>query len=512
MTDTGRQISRSDRVVRRILIVGGGTAGWMAAAALSRFGELQGSTVTVVESDEIGTVGVGEATIPPLENFNALLGIDEADFMARTQATFKLGIQFVDWGRIGDRYIHPFGAFGVDMEAVKFHQFWLAQNQAGEPIPLGDYNLCTVAAEFNRFTRPAQDPRTVLSSLKHAYHFDAGLYAAYLRSFAEARGVVREEGKIVGTALRSGDGFLESVTLADGRRLEADLFIDCSGFRGLLIEEALGAGYEDWTHWLPCDRALAVPSANATPLTPYTRSTADAAGWRWRIPLQHRTGNGYVYSSRHISDDEARMALLGGLDGEPLAEPRALRFTTGRRKFQWVKNCVSLGLASGFLEPLESTSIHLIQAGVSRLLALFPNRDFDPVLIEEYNRQSRIQFEQIRDFIILHYKATLRDDTPFWDQARTMDIPETLTRKMELFRAGGRIFRYDDELFSDASWVSVMLGQHITPTGHDPLVDLVDSAALARKMSGLRQIIRKTAEAMPGHEAFLAAYCKAMPV
>ncbi|CAN5149465.1 tryptophan 7-halogenase [soil metagenome] len=512
MADTGRQNPRSDRAIRRILIIGGGTAGWMAAAALSRFSQAGSMAVTVIESDEIGTVGVGEATIPPLANFNALLGIDEADFMARSQGTFKLGIQFVDWGRIGDRYIHPFGAFGIDMEAIKFHQFWLAQNQAGDPAPFGDYNLCTVAAELNRFARPGDDPRTVLSSLKHAYHFDAGLYADYLRDFSEAKGVFREEGKVVEVALRPDDGFVESVTLATGMRIEADLFIDCSGFRGLLIEDALKSGYEDWTHWLPCDRALAVPSANVAPLTPYTRSTADTAGWRWRIPLQHRTGNGYVYSSRHISDEAARTALLGGLDGEPLAEPRALRFTTGRRKAQWVRNCVSLGLSSGFLEPLESTSIHLIQAGVSRLLALFPDRDFDPILIDEYNRQSRIQFEQIRDFIILHYKTTLRNDTSFWDQVRTMEVPETLTRKLELFRSGGRIFRYDDELFSDASWVSVMLGQHVAPSGHDPLADLVAGPALARKMSGLRQIIRKTAEAMPDHEAFLAAYCKATPV
>ncbi|CAN5166909.1 tryptophan 7-halogenase [soil metagenome] len=509
MTDTAGQNFNGDKALRHVLIVGGGTAGWMAAAALSRFSAAGRMAVTVIESDEIGTVGVGEATIPPIASFNALLGIDEADFMRRTQGTFKLGIQFIDWGQIGDRYIHPFGEFGVDMEAIKFHQFWLAQNQAGDPTPLGDYSLCTVAAQLNRYTTPSADPRTVLSSLKHAYHFDAGLYAAYLREYAEARGVVRQEGKVVDVPLRPADGFIEAVTLADGRTIDADLFIDCSGFRGLLIEEALGSGYEDWTHWLPCDRAMAVPSANNGPLTPYTRSTADMAGWRWRIPLQHRTGNGYVYSSRHTSDEDARAALLGGLHSDPLAEPRSLRFTTGRRKSQWIKNCVSLGLSSGFLEPLESTSIHLIQSGVSKLLALFPDRDFDPVGIAEFNRQSRLQFEQIRDFIILHYKATRRDDTPFWDAVRTMDVPDTLTRKLDLFRSGGRIFRYDDELFSDASWVSVMLGQHITPMGHDPLVDVVARAAMAQKMSGLRQIIRKTAEAMPTHDAFLASYCKA---
>ena len=509
MTDTGGQNSSPDRAIRRILVVGGGTAGWTAAAALSRFSRHGGTTVTVVESDEIGTVGVGEATIPPLASFNALLGIDEADFMARTQGTFKLGIQFVNWGRIGDRYFHPFGEFGVDMEAIKFHQFWLARHQAGDPTPLGDYSLCTVAAELGRYTTPSTDPGAVLSSLKHAYHFDAGLYAAYLRGYAEDRGVLRQEGRIADVALRTGDGFVEAVTLEDGRRIAADLFIDCSGFRGLIIEQALGAGYEDWSDWLPCDRALAVPSARLGAIPPYTRSTADTAGWRWRIPLQHRTGNGYVYSSRHLTDEAAREALLAGLDDEPLAEPRALRFTTGRRKSQWVKNCVSLGLSSGFLEPLESTSIHLIQSGISKLLAFFPDLDFDPVCIAEYNRLSRIQFEQIRDFIILHYKATCRDDTPFWDQVRTMDVPDTLSRKLDLFRSGGRIFRYDDELFSDASWTSVMLGQHVTPRGHDPMVDLVDATALTRKMAGLRQIIQRTAEAMPEHDAFLARYCKA---
>lgn len=506
---TSEQMASNDKAIRHILIVGGGTAGWMAAAALSRFSATAHASVTLIESDEIGTVGVGEATIPPIASFNALLGIDEADFMRHTQGTFKLGIQFVNWGRLGDRYIHPFGDFGVDMEALKFHQFWLARHQAGDPAPLGDYSLCTVAAQLNRYTAPSTDPRTVLSSLKQAYHFDAGLYAAYLREFAQARGVVRTEGKVVDVGLRPADGFIDTVTLEDGSVHGADLFIDCSGFRGLLIEQTLGSGYEDWSHWLPCDRALAVPCAGVVPLTPYTRATADKAGWRWRIPLQHRTGNGYVYSSQHISDEDARAALLAGLDGAPLAEPRGLRFTTGRRKSQWIKNCVSLGLSSGFLEPLESTSIHLIQSGISKLLALFPDRDFDPVCTAEYNRLSKLQFEQIRDFIILHYKATQRDDTAFWTQVRTMEVPDTLNRKLDLFRSGGRIFRYDDELFSDASWVSVMLGQNIMPTSHDPLVDVVDGAAVAQKMSGLRQIIRKTAEAMPLHDDFIASYCKA---
>ena len=509
MTQNSTASTRENGPLRHVLIVGGGTAGWMTAAALARLTRNGETRVTVVESEDIGTVGVGEATIPPIASFNGLLGIDEAEFMRRTKGSFKLGIQFVDWGRIGDRYIHPFGGFGVDMEAVKFHHFWLMAHAAGAKSPLGDYSLCTVAAEMDRFALPGDDPRTVLSSLKYAYHFDAGLYAAFLREHAEARGVTRREGKVVDVTLRGGDGFIQSVTLGDGTVIEADLFVDCSGFRGLLIEQALGAGYEEWTHWLPCDRALAVPCAGTDAITPYTRSTARSAGWQWRIPLQHRIGNGYVYSSAHISDDEARATLLANLDGEPLAEPRPLRFVTGRRKRQWVKNCVSLGLASGFLEPLESTSIHLIQSGISKLLSLLPDRSFDPVLSDEYNRLSQVQFEQIRDFIILHYKATARDDSSFWNHVRTMEVPDTLARKIELFRSGGRFFRYDDELFSEASWVAVMLGQGIHPVGHDPLVDTIDPRAVAEKLAALRGIIRRTAQAMPTHDAFLARYCPA---
>lgn len=481
----------------------------MAAAALARLTKNGVTKVEVIESDEIGTVGVGEATIPPIASFNALLDIDEADFMRRTKASFKLGIEFVDWGRKGDRYIHPFGAFGVDMEAVRFHHWWLRARASGDTATLGDYSLCTVAAELNRMCLPSNDPQAVLSSLKHAYHFDAGLYARYLREYAELRGVRRHEGRIVDVALRADDGFVESVLLQDGRRIEADLFIDCSGFGGLLIEQAMKAGYEDWSHWLPCDRALAVPTTNVGPLTPYTRSTAREAGWQWRIPLQHRTGNGYVYCSADIDEERARQSLLAGLDGTPLAEPRLLRFTTGRRRRQWIRNVVALGLSSGFLEPLESTSIHLIQSGISKLLALFPDRSFNPVMIEEFNRLSQLQFEQIRDFIILHYKATQRNDAPLWRYVAAMDIPDSLARKMELFRSSGRFFRYDDELFSEASWIAVMLGQNIEPATWDPLVEVVDPSAAARKLEGLRTIIRRTAEAMPTHEAFLAKYCPA---
>jgi tryptophan halogenase len=499
--------SLSPHTLRHVLIVGGGTAGWMAAAALSRLTTNGVTRVSVVESEAIGTVGVGEATIPPILNFNGLLGIDEADFMRATQASFKLGIEFVNWGATGDRYLHPFGGFGVDMDGVQFHQHWLRRSAGGDAPPLADYSLCTVAARQNRFMKPGRDAPPALQSLKYAYHFDAGLYAAFLRRHAETAGVIRHEGRISDVALRPEDGFVEAVTLSDGRRIEADLFIDCSGFRGLIIEQALQAGYEDWSHWLPCDRALAIPTPNVGPLTPYTRATAGRAGWRWRIPLQHRTGNGHVYCSAHISDEDARDELLAGLDAPPLADPRPLRFVTGRRKAQWVKNCVSLGLASGFLEPLESTSIHLIQSGVSKLMTMLPDRRFDPLLIAEYNRLSQQQFEQVRDFIILHYKATGRDDTPFWRQVRDMAIPDTLARKIDLFRATGRLFRYEDELFSEASWIAVLLGQGIVPKTYEPLADAVDPALADRRMDAVARVIGDLAAGMPTHEAFIARYC-----
>ncbi|AQR61114.1 tryptophan halogenase [Brevundimonas sp. LM2] len=499
----------SPHTLKHVLIVGGGTAGWMAAAALSRLIGNGITRVSVVESEEIGTVGVGEATIPPILSFNGLLGIDEAEFMRATQASFKLGIEFVNWDRTGDRYMHPFGGFGVDMEGVQFHQHWLRRRAQGDATPLWDYSLSTVAARADRFVKPGRDAPSALQTLKYAYHFDAGLYAGFLRRYAETRGVVRHEGRIVDVALRASDGFVEAVTLADGRRMEADLFVDCSGFQGLIIEKALHAGYEDWSHWLPCDRALAVPTGRVEPLTPYTRATAGSAGWRWRIPLQHRTGNGHVYCSAHISDDDARAELMAGLDGPPLAEPRALRFVTGRRRSAWVRNCVSLGLASGFLEPLESTSIHLIQSGVSKLMTMFPDDRFDPLLSAEYNRLSQLQFEQVRDFIILHYKATRRDDTPFWRQVRDMPIPDSLARKIDLFRATGRLFRYEDELFSEASWVAVLLGQGIVPQAYEPLADAVDGPLTDRRMDAIARVIRDIAADMPEHQAFIARYCGA---
>jgi tryptophan 7-halogenase len=496
--------------VRSVLIVGGGTAGWMCAAAMSRF--LKGTvSVTVVESEEIGTVGVGEATIPTLQTFNQILGLDEDDFVRQTQGTFKLGIEFVDWDLVGGRYIHPFGTHGRDRIEYKFHQLWLRlKDEAPEAAGgIADYNLSTAAARAGRFDRPRGGPDSIISTLRYAFHFDAGLYARYLRKYAEARGVVRVEGMITDVTQRADDGFVQSVTLRDGRALAADLFVDCSGFRGLLIEQTLKAGYTDWRHWLPCDRAVAVPSRSEGPLLPYTRSTADAAGWRWRIPLQHRVGNGYVYSSEFIADDEAEQRVLSQLDGAPQAPPRRLKFVAGHRNKLWDKNVVAIGLAGGFIEPLESTSIHLIQTGIMRLMTLFPDMAFSRADTEEFNRSSIAEYEQVRDFIILHYKASRRDDTPFWRHCRDMEIPDSLAHKLDLFRSRGRIFRFQDDLFTEDSWLSVMLGQGILPSGHDPLVDSIPIADLTRIMSGLRLAIQKTANSLPTHEAFIRKTCQA---
>jgi tryptophan halogenase len=503
--------SQPDRALKRIVIVGGGTAGWMCAAALAKRLPAGQTDVILVESDEIGTIGVGEATIPSILTFNGLLGIDENDFIRETQATFKLGIEFVDWANLDERYFHPFGTFGRETPEFKFHQLWLRLMQSRtetseRPLAddLGDYNLCTVAARMGRFSRPAGRADSIGSSMRYAFHFDASLYARFLRRFSEAKGVSRVEGKIVDVRQRTEDGFIESVVLEDGRTIDGDLFVDCSGFRGLLIDKALGSPFEDWSKYLPCDRAWAVPSELAGPPSPFTRSTADKSGWRWRIPLQHRMGNGYVYCSEFLDDEEARARLLATLEGAPLAEPRAIRFRTGHRPKPWVKNCVSIGLSSGFIEPLESTSIHLIQMGIVRLILLFPDLDFAQADIDEYNRGSTRDFQNIRDFIVLHYKATKRDDTPFWKRCRDMDIPDTLRHRIDLFRSKGRLFRFQDELFADDSWLAVMVGQHIMPQGYDLLVDKLPLADIEKHLNLLKTGIFKTAESLPLHETFLA--------
>jgi tryptophan halogenase len=483
----------------------------MAAAALARvFGPHL--SVRLIESELIGIVGVGEATVPHIKAFNNLLRIDEADFVRSTQGSFKLGIQFVDWGRLGDTYVHGFGTtIGPSLGLLPFHQYWIKARRAGRAKDIGAYTLNTVAAPRGKFMVSASDvpPGSPLSNIAYAYHYDAALYARYLRSYAEQRGVRRTEGIVQQVLLHPQSGFVESLRLESGETVAGDLFVDCSGFRGLLIEEALHTGYIDFTHWLPCDRALAVPCEKVGPPTPYTRSTARAAGWQWRIPLQHRTGNGYVYSSEHLSDAEAAATLLGNLDGPPLAEPRLLRFTTGRRKKFWNKNVVALGLASGFLEPLESTSIYLIQTGVSKLLELFPREGFDDVLVDRYNARSAFEFDRIRDFLVLHYHATERNDTPFWNQCRTMSIPPELQANIDLFRDSGRFYRNADELFADISWIEVMLGQRIEPRAYHPLVDQVPAEDLYRFVDGVEQTIERCVDAMPMHQAFIDRYCAA---
>lgn len=497
--------------IRQVVIVGGGTSGWMCAAGLARMLDAREMSITLVESDEIGTIGVGEATIPTLQSFNALLGIDEADFVRQTQATFKLGIEFTDWGHPGDSYIHPFGVYGQDRPEVKFHQMWLKlKAMTDEAGDIGDYNLSLMAARLNRFDVPS-GKSSLRSTLRHAYHLDASLYARYLRAYAEKRGVRRLEGRITNVDQRE-DGFVSALVLKDGRRVPGDLFIDCSGFRGLLIEETLQAGFVDWRHWLPCDRAVAQPCESVEPLLPYTRAMADEAGWRWRIPLQYRLGNGYVYSSADIDDDAAAKRLAETLDGRPLGDPRVIRFKAGHRRKFWDKNVVAIGLAGGFIEPLESTSIHMVQMGISRLLLLFPDMAFDPALSEEFNRSSTLEYEQIRDFIILHYKVTRRDDTDFWRRCRDMDIPDSLKHKMDLFRAGGRIFRFKDDLFTENSWLAVLLGQGIEPISYDPLVDAIPADQMMRALLELKAATLKAAHDLPLHSEFIRANCCAMPI
>ena len=498
----------NDQRITRIVIVGGGTAGWMTAAALSKVLN-HDCSIRLIESDEIGIVGVGEATIPQIKLYNSVLEIDEYDFVRSTQGTFKLGIEFVDWTRLGDRYIHGFGTIGQDRGLIPFHHYWLKQYLRGRAAPVGAYSINTAAAPVNRFLNHADIPNSPLSSIAYAYHFDAGLYARYLRAYAEARGVRRTEGKITRVEQRATDGHVEAVVLESGERIDGQLFVDCSGFRGLLIEQTLKTGYDDWTRWLPCNRAMAVPSENVVEPTPYTRSTARTAGWQWRIPLQHRTGNGYVYSSEHISDDEAAATLLGNLEGRALADPRPLRFVTGKRRKFWNKNVVAIGLSSGFLEPLESTSIHLIQTSVARLISFLPDLTLSQTLIDRYNRQAAWEIERIRDFLILHYHATERTDTPFWNYCRTMSVPQELKDNMDLFRDSGRFYRESDELFALTSWVQVMLGQGITPRTYHPLVDTLSDAELDEFVGGIKTLMERCVAAMPLHADFIARNCAA---
>lgn len=488
--------------VRSILIVGGGTAGWMAAAALSHRMP-RDVAITLVESEAIGTVGVGEATIPPIVQFNKLAGVDEAAFLRETGATFKLGIEFADWLRPGHRYMHAFGLYGADMNEISFLQFWLRFVQSGGDPDLSRFSAETGAAYAGRFARHAGGgPRG--PKLHHAFHFDAALYAAHLRALAESRGVARVEGRVVAAGRTEPRGFLEAVTLEDGRRFAADFFIDCSGFRGLLIEESLAAGYEEWSRWLPANRAVAIPCEREAPPEPYTRATAREAGWQWRIPLRHRTGNGYVFCDAFLGEDAAAGRLAAALDGPPLAEPRVLRFVTGRRRRSWIGNCVALGLASGFLEPLESTSIHLVHAGIEKLLALFPDRHCDPRLAARYDAHIDRLTTGIRDFLLAHYVLSERDE-PFWRHCRSVALPDSLAERLALFRARGEVLADAGDLFKEVNWFAVLYGQGLVPQGHHPLADALSDAELATNLEQIRAIIADRVASLPPHHEFLRA-------
>jgi tryptophan halogenase len=505
-------LAREHRPVRKVVIVGGGTAGWMTAAVLSQW--LSQLEITLIESDEIGAIGVGEATIPHIRNFVALASLDPLRLISESKATFKLGIEFVDWGAPGERYTHCFGKIGRDMLWLRPHHVWLAaRDRAAERVqPFGRYSINCVAAHKNRFDFPdRRSPNSPLADLDYAYHFDASLFARYLRSESEARAVERIEGRIVEAVREPEGGFVDKVRLADGREVEGDLFVDCSGMRALLIGDALEVGYEDWNEWLPCDRAQAVPSESVLPLTPYTRSTALKAGWQWRIPLQHRVGNGYVYSSQLIGDDEVAESLLAKLDGDALGNPRTVRFRPGRRLKSWDRNVVAIGLSSGFLEPLESTSIHLIQTAVQRLLLLFPAQGFSPADIAEFNAQTRAEYEDVRDFIIAHYKVTRRSGDAFWDHVRSMEVPDSLRERLELFRSSGRFFRRGaSELFSEESWVQILIGQGLDMKP-DPVTSFVPTDELLSFLEEIAAVVEDNVQRMPDHAEFIRRLPAASP-
>ena len=488
--------------IKQVVILGGGTAGWISAALLVK---LLGKSIsiTLVESDEIGIVGVGEATIPPIMTFNAALGIDEKAFVRATKGTIKLGIEFENWRQIGDRYMHAFGGIGKEFPSCNFHHFWVRSQQLGMSYDFWDFSLAYQAAVQHKFAHLNKIDGVNLPGLSYAYHFDAGLYAQFLRQFSENLGVRRVEGKVSQVLRHADSGDIASLVLQDGQQIHGDLFLDCSGLHALLIEKTLNTGFEDWSHWLPADSALAVPCAAVDPITPYTKSIAHAKGWQWRIPLQHRIGNGFVYSSKYCTDEEAKATLLANLDGEPLAEPRKISFKTGRRRKQWNHNVVSIGLSSGFLEPLESTSIHLIQSGILRLLKFFPNNGISPAMRDEFNRLSQVEFEQIRDFIILHYKLNERTDSQYWRDCARMDVPESLRRKMAMFRESGMVQREQDELFSEIAWQQVMIGQGVIPADYHSMANAIDEKALKELLDNLKAVMQVTVNRMPPHQDFI---------
>jgi tryptophan halogenase len=488
-----------DRRLQKIAIVGGGTAGWIAASLLARM--LRGRcAITVIESPDVPTVGVGEATIPGILNLLKLLGIDQNDFMAKTKAAIKLAIRFRDWLQLGHEYWHPFGAIGMPIDRVPFHYFWHKARAHGLDPQMGEYNLEVALAQANRFIYPG-NKLGIAQGLRYALHFDAGLMAHYLRAYSEALGVKRLERNVVSASQRE-NGFIDQLTFSGGEQLQADLYIDCTGFRGLLIEQTLKTGYVDWTHYLPCNRAVATQVVNRIPRPPYTMATARVGGWQWRIPLQHRVGTGYVYSSEHITDDEALADLLAVPGNDVLVEPRFIRFTTGHRRRFWNGNCVALGLASGFLEPLESTSIHLIYSGVYNLLDHFPDTAFDPVNIADYNSQMIEEFERVRDFIVLHYCTTQRTDAELWRYCARMTVPDSLAARLELYRRTGRIYQKQFDLFTETSWFAVLDGMGVRPVDYDPLVDCHDFEQVKHVMQGIRRKIAAEVAASPSHDSF----------
>ena len=495
--------------IRHIVIVGGGTSGWMSAAALSRIIGTQDCKITLVESEQVGTVGVGEATIPPIVEFNNLLGINADEMLSATQGTFKLGIEFINWGRIGDAYMHPFGSFGRTIMNVSFWHYWKKAYDLGLSPPLDAYSLNWLAAKQNRFLRSGNVPNSPLSKVPHAYHFDASLYARFLRNFSTDLGVDRIEGLVEQVIQDPGSGFITGIKLQDGKLIDGDFFLDCTGFRGLLIEQCLQTGYEDWAHYLPCNSAQAVPSKAINLKRPYTKSIAHPIGWQWQIPLQNRMGNGIVYSTEFATDEQAQQTLLENLPSTALAEPRQLRFVTGKRKKSWNKNCLAVGLSSGFMEPLESTSIHLIQSTITRFLSLFPRRTNFDAEMDRFNKSADREFRTVRDFLILHYKATERDDSELWNYCRNMSIPDSLQEKLELYQSGSWIERDNQELFGVDSWLSVFNGQHIQAKSYSPLVDHLPKDKLESILRETRDVIAQCTTVMPSHEDFIRKNCAA---
>ncbi|CAN7409897.1 tryptophan halogenase family protein [Brevundimonas sp. LjRoot202] len=498
------------RPLRKVCIVGGGTAGWIAAAVMAEHFKGKLFDIELVESDAIGTIGVGESTVPPFLQLLARLGINEQEFVRETGASFKLGIDFRDWGEKGETYFHPFGGIGAPVGLSDFYQVWLKAKRHGYTAGLQEFAPASVMAREGRFTLPFKAPNTPIAAASYALHVDATRVARYLRGFAEARGVTRTEGLVEDVVTRP-DGFVERLQLKDGRSVEADFFIDCSGFRALLIGKTLKVEHEDWSHWLLCDRAIAVQTENVGPPAPYTLVHAQDHGWRWRIPLQHRTGNGHVFSSRHLSDDEATSVLMAQVEGEPVAPPMVVPFRTGVRKQMWSRNVLSLGLAGGFIEPLESTAIHLVYRGMDFFFRYLPDADCDQNLIDEYNRRMSADYEEIRDFVILHYCTTRRDDTEFWRQCRTMELPASLQRKIDLFKVNGSLAEGVDELFRDVNWQSILDGMGVVPRSWHPLVDRIPFARVPGELEGAREGLARLVSRLPTHAEFLAAHCAAEP-